>query len=66
MEYLNKYVPKEFLALKINYCRKCLEEMPKYVVAEHFKRGKLRKVIKVNNRRLLPIFATLVAYHDLL
>ena len=49
MEYLNKYVPKEFLALKINYCRKCLEEMPKYVVAEHFKRGKLRKVIKVNN-----------------
>jgi len=48
MEILNKYVPKEYLALKINYCKKCLEEMPNYVVVERVRRGKLRKVIKAN------------------
>ena len=28
MEYLDKYIPKEYLALKINYCRKRLAELP--------------------------------------
>jgi len=49
MEIMNKYVPKEYLALKINYCKKCLNEIPDYSVADRIKRGKLRKVIKANN-----------------
>ena len=28
MEYLDKYIPKEYLALKINYCKKRLAELP--------------------------------------
>ena len=51
MEIMNKYVPKEFLALKINYCKKCLSEMPDYAVVERVKRGKLREVIKANNHK---------------
>lgn len=48
MEYLNKYVPKEYLALKINYCRKCLEEMPVIYISDRNKNGMLNKKIIVN------------------
>lgn len=49
MEYLYKFVPKEYLALKINHCRMRLEEMPNYIVTERVRRGILRKVILADN-----------------
>ena len=48
MEYLNKYVPKEYLALKINYCRKRLKEMPDIYVTERNKNGIIGKKIIVD------------------
>ena len=39
MEYLDKYIPKELLALKINYCKKRLRELPKVSVCKEKIRG---------------------------
>ena len=39
MEYLDKYIPKELLALKINYCKKRLRELPKVSVCKDKVRG---------------------------
>ena len=39
MEYLDKYIPKELLALKINYCKKRLRELPKVNVCKDKVRG---------------------------
>ena len=49
MEYLNKYIPKEYLALKINYLRKRLAEMPKASIVDRNKNGCLKKVVAVDN-----------------
>ena len=39
MEYTDKYIPKELLALKINYCRKRLSQLPKFNMHTHSVRG---------------------------
>lgn len=39
MEYLDKYIPKELLALKINYCKKRLRELPKVSMSKANIRG---------------------------
>lgn len=35
MEYLDKYIPREYLALKINYCKKQLAELPVVKIHNH-------------------------------
>lgn len=51
MEYLDKYIPKEYLALKINYCKTRLRELPKISVHEHKVKGVIRTRIRVDNHR---------------
>ena len=51
MEYLDKYIPKELLALKINYCKKRLRELPKVYVAKEKIRGIQVVRIKSENHR---------------
>ncbi|WP_034450451.1 hypothetical protein [Butyrivibrio sp. AE2032] len=54
MKYLNRYIPKEYLALKINYCRKQLEQLPKVKVHERRLNGSLKSRIIVDNHRYCP------------
>jgi hypothetical protein len=49
MEYLNKYIPKDYLALKINYCRKQLAMLPSVSVTDRGRNGIIRKKISVDN-----------------
>lgn len=51
MEFINKYIPREYLALKINYCRQRLEELPKSSIQTHVKEGVLIKRIAVGSHR---------------
>ena len=53
MERLDKYIPKEYLALKINYCRKQLEELPEIKRSEILVAGKPRCCISANSHRYL-------------
>ena len=46
MEYFDKYIPRELLALKINYCKKRLRELPKAYVQTHNVRGVLTLKVK--------------------
>lgn len=49
MEILEPYIPKEYLALKINYCKQQLELLPKVVITKRSVRGELRDVCVVND-----------------
>jgi hypothetical protein len=51
MNYPNLYIPKEYLALKINYCRKQLEQLPKVKMHERNNNGIARNIIVVDNHR---------------
>ena len=51
MEIVDKYIPREYLALKINYCRQRLEELPKSTMMECKIGGATRKIIKADNHR---------------
>ena len=53
MEIIDKYIPREYLALKINYCRQRLEELPKFSMQEHNVKGVSRKIICVDSHRYL-------------
>ena len=52
MEYLDKYIPKEYLALKINYCKKRLRELPKTSMEEHHVRGLVIPKIRIANHKI--------------
>ncbi len=52
MDITNKYIPREYLSLKINYCRQQLEQLPKFTLGEHKVNGISRSVIKVDGRRI--------------
>ena len=39
MDITNKYIPREYLALKINYCKKQLAELPEVKVYSHMVNG---------------------------
>ena len=41
MKYLDTYIPKEYLALKINYCRQKLAALPAVTMHEQKSKGKL-------------------------
>ena len=51
MEYLDKYIPKELIALKINYCKKRLKELPKTSMHTHTINGVQTRIIKLDNHR---------------
>ena len=51
MEFSNKYIPKEYLALKINYCRQQLELLPSVRMHEHSIEGNIKKKLTVGNHR---------------
>ena len=51
MEYLDKYIPREYLALKINYCKKQLAELPVVKINECLKNGSLTQKVIVDKHR---------------
>ena len=54
MEYLDKYIPKELLALRINYCKKQLLLLPNASVRTHVINGtKAFRIVYGNHRYLL-------------
>lgn len=53
MEYLDKYIPKELLALKINYCKKRLRELPRVSMIKGSIRGIPVVRLKSENHRFL-------------
>lgn len=53
MEYLSRYIPREYLALKINYCRKELEKLPVTTMIRFNTRGTTKEAIKTGKHRYL-------------
>ena len=51
MEYLDRYIPREYLALKINYCRQQLKNLPEVKVQERMVNGSLVKKAIVDKHR---------------
>ena len=51
MELLNKYIPPEYLALKINYCRQQLVKLPDAKLKTHKVRGVPVQKIVIGNKR---------------
>lgn len=50
MKILTPYIPKEYLALRINYCRQQLEELPEVVMSYRYIRGVKRDVLELGSR----------------
>lgn len=72
MEYIDKYIPKELLALKINYCRKRLKELPKTSMHTHSINGVQTRIIKLDNHKTYlnsskgqELYKTMVEREDL-
>ena len=51
MELFNTYIPREYLALKINYCQKQLERLPVVKVRDHIVDNKHIKRVTVGTHR---------------
>ena len=51
MNLMNNYIPKEYLALKINYCRKQLNELPVVSLQKYFPSNANKKRVVVNNHK---------------
>ena len=51
MKYPDRYIPKEYLALKINYCRKQLEQLPVVKMQERMLNGTVKNRIIVDSHR---------------
>ena len=51
MEIINKHIMQEYLALKINYCRKQLERLPEIKLQTHNKNSDSKDVILVYGHR---------------
>ena len=54
MTILEPYIPKEYLALKINYCKQQLNMIPEAVMTERKVKGSTKKVYVVKNHIYLP------------
>ncbi|MBR4556897.1 MAG: hypothetical protein IKO15_05390 [Clostridiales bacterium] len=54
METVNKHIMQEYLALKINYCRSCLEKLPKVKLQLFGKDKKPVQKVIVGNHRYMP------------
>lgn len=66
MEKLDKYVPREYLALKINYCKKQLELLPKIKVYNHTSGSSTCIRYIVGNRRYEANSEKGQQYHSML
>lgn len=53
METSDKYIPREYLALKINYCRQQLNLLPNVRLHDHRLEGTVRKRVIVDNHKYL-------------
>ena len=53
MNISNRYIPREYLSLKINYCKQRLEQMPKFTVLEHKIRGENKRIICADSHRYI-------------
>ena len=51
MKYTDKYIPREYLALKINYCRKQLAELPTVKLHKQSKNGTVKPRVMVDSHR---------------
>ena len=51
MKYNEKFIPKEYLALKINYLKNQLEQLPQITLQKHIVHGNSLGRIKVDNHR---------------
>lgn len=51
MKYFDTYIPKEYLALNINYCKQKLATLPNVTMHEYRSGDKLRKRVEVGNHR---------------
>lgn len=65
MELLNNYIPREYLALKINYCRQQLEKLPVVKVYMHASGKTQTQRIVVNNHKYNPIFSPGKDYYEI-
>ena len=54
MEFLNRHIPQEYLALKINYCRQQLELLPKVTMKTHILSGVPTQLLFVDGHRFKP------------
>lgn len=54
MPIFEPYIPKEYLALKINYCKNRLAELPKVTMTQRNVKGIKRTVFVVNNHIYSP------------
>lgn len=54
METIDKYMPREYLALKINYCRWLLNQLPKVKLHERMVDGTLKKRLVAGKHRYSP------------
>ena len=66
MEIVNKHIMQEYLALKINYCRKELEQLPQIRMQTHNKRKGVTNKILINGHRYNPKSPTGKNYLDLM
>ena len=51
MNIIDKYIPREYLALKINYCRRLLEQLPKAKIHERMLDGSPKQRIIAGKHR---------------
>ena len=65
MEYLDRYIPKEYLALKINFCKRRLEQLPKVKLCEYYVSGVAVKRITVGKHRYNLASATGKKFYEI-
>jgi hypothetical protein len=65
MKYFDTYIPQEYLALKINYCRKQLESLPPVRMHEHIIRGKTITKLLIDDHRFNLNSKTGDKYHKI-
>ena len=53
MNITDKYIPREYLSLKINYCRQRLNQLPNFAVLEHKVHGVTKKIIRADDHRYI-------------
>lgn len=51
MDYNEKYIPREYLALKINYCKRQLKELPEVKIYKHTVKGVVKKRVVIGNHK---------------
>lgn len=65
MDITNKNISREYLSLKINYCRQRLNQLPNLTLAEHKINGVPRSVIKIDNHKFCIDSRNGKEYYDL-